>query len=85
MPPNGPDEWRARSLGEQKAAVVPGALLVSPTRHTTSTSGAGDLGGASVVHPAAALAGGKSGHWFVRGRKWYALLPGQVRPLLCMW
>ena len=56
--------------------MVPGALWVSPARPATSTSGAGDLGGASVVCPAAALAGGEGGHCGVRGRKWYALLPG---------
>ena len=56
--------------------MVPGALWVSPTRPATSTSGAGDLGGASVVRPAAALAGGEGGHWHVRGRKWYALRSG---------
>ena len=65
--------------------MVPGTLRVSPARPATSTSGAGDLGGASVVRPTAALAGGKSWYWFVRGKKWYALLPGQVRPLLLMW
>ena len=56
--------------------MVPGALWVSPARPAASTSGADDLGGASVVRPAAGLAGGKSGHWRVWGRKWYALLPG---------
>ena len=65
--------------------MVPGTLWVSPARPAASTSGADDLGGASVVRPAATLAGGEGGHWFVRGRKWYALLPGQVRPLLRMW
>ena len=65
--------------------MVPGALWVSPARPTASTSGAGDRGGASVVRPAAAFAGRECVHWFVRGRKWYALLPGQVRPLLRMW
>ena len=58
---------------------------ISPACPATSTSGAGDLGGASVVLPGAALAGGEGGHWRVRGRKWYALLPGQVCPLLRMW
>ena len=28
--------------------------------------------------PAVALAGGKGGHWRVRGRKWYTLLSGQA-------
>ena len=61
--------------------MVPGALWVSLVRPTTSTCGAGDLGGASVVRPAAALAGGKGGNWRVRGRKWYALLSGQAGPV----
>ena len=57
--------------------MVPGALRVSPARPATSTSGAGDLGGASVVRPAAALAGGEGGHsGGLRGRKWCTLLPG---------
>ena len=63
-------------MGEQKAAVVPGALWVSPARPATSTFGAGDLGVASVVRPAAALASGQGGHWLVRSRKWHALFPG---------
>ena len=65
--------------------MVPGALRVSPARPTTSTFGAGDLGGASVVRPAAALAGGKGGQWRVRRRNWYVFLSWQVRPLLRMW
>ena len=67
MPPNGPDEWRARSrsLGEQKAAVVPDTLWVSPTRPATSTSGQGDLGSTSVVRFAATLTGLEGGHWHV--------------------
>ena len=68
-------------MGEQKAAVVPGALWVSPARPATSTSGAGDLGGASVVRPAAPLAGGEGVHWRVRGRKWCALRSGQAGPV----
>ena len=63
-------------MGEQKAAVVPGALWVSPARPATSTFGAGDLGVAFVVRPAAALASGQGGHWPVRSRKWHALFPG---------
>ena len=69
-------------MGEQKAAVVPGALRVSHTRPATSTFGAGDLGVASVVHPAVTLAGGKSGHWRVRSREWYAVLSGQASSVL---
>ena len=69
-------------LGEQKAAVVPGALRVSPVRPTTSTFGAGDLGIASIVRLPAALAGGKGGHWRVRGRKWYAVLSRQAISVL---
>ena len=66
--------------------MVPGALRVSPARLTTATSGASDLGGASVVRSAAALAGGKGGQWRVQGRSWYAFLSWQVsRPLLRMW
>ena len=61
--------------------MVPGALWVSPARPATSTSGAGGLGGASVVRPAAALAGGKGGNRRVRGRKWCALLSGQAGPV----
>ena len=72
-------------MGEQKAAVVPGALWVSPARPATSTPGADDLGGASVVRPAAALAGGEGVHWRVRGRKWCALLPGQASSVLRVW
>ena len=52
--------------------MVPGALRVSPARPATSTSGAGDLGGAFFVRPAAALAGGKGGQWRVRGRSWFS-------------
>ena len=65
--------------------MVPAALRVSPARPATSTFGAGDLGGASVVCPAAALAGGKGGHWRLRTRKWF---PGQASSqssVLCMW
>ena len=58
-------------------------MWVSPARPATSTSGAGDLGGASVVRPAAAVAVREGGHWRVRGRKRYALLPGQASPVLC--
>ena len=66
--------------------MVPGALWVSPARPATSTSGVGDLRGASVVRPAAALAGGKGGQWCVRSRSWYVFLSWQVsRPLLRMW
>ena len=65
--------------------MVPGALWVSPARPATSTFGAGDLGGASVVRPAAALAGGKGGHWRMRGRKWYTLLSGQASQELRVW
>ena len=49
--------------------MVPGALRVSPARPATSTSGAGDLRGASVVRPAVALPGGEGVHWRVRVRK----------------
>ena len=48
--------------------MVPGALWASPARTAASTSGADDLGDASVVRPAAALAGGEGGHWRVRSR-----------------
>ena len=65
--------------------MVPGALWVSPARPATSTFGTGDLGGASVVRPAVALAGGKGGHWRVRGRKWYTLLSGQASQELRVW
>ena len=62
--------------------MVPGALRVSPARPATSTSGAGDHGGASVVRPAAVLAGGKGGYWRMRGRKWCALWSRQAWPVL---
>ena len=65
--------------------MVPGTLRVSSARPASSTSGAGDLGGASVVCPAAALAGGKGGHWRVGGRKWCHLLSGQASPMLLEW
>ena len=65
--------------------MVPGALRISPARPTTSTPGAGDLGGASVVRLAAALTGGEDGNWRVRGRKWCALLSGQAGPVLRAW
>ena len=54
--------------------MVPGALRISPARPATSTFGAGYPGGASVVRPAAALAGGEHGHWCVRSRNWYVFL-----------
>ena len=69
-------------MGEQKASVVPGALWVSPAGPATSTSRAGDPGGASVVRPAAVLAGWKGGDWFVRGRNWCSLLSGQASSVL---
>ena len=65
--------------------MVPGTLWISPARPTTPTSGAGDLGGASVVRPAATVAGGKGGHWRVRSRKWYAFFPGQASQVLRAW
>ena len=65
--------------------MVSGALWVSPTRPATSTSGAGDLGGVSVVRPAGALTGGEGGNWRVRGRKSYPLLSGQASPLPRLW
>ena len=34
------------------------------------------------MRPAAALAGGEGGHWRVRGRKWFALFPGQGSSVL---
>ena len=72
-------------MGEQKAALVPGALRVTPTRPATSTSGAGDLRGASVVRPATALAGGEGGRWRVRGRKWYPVLSREASSMLRVW
>ena len=65
--------------------MVPGALRVSSARPASSTSGASDLGGASVVRTAAAIAGGKGGHWRMRGRKWYTLLSGQADQELRVW
>ena len=65
--------------------MVPGALWVSPARPATSASGAGDLGGVSVVRPAGAVTGGEGVDWRVRGRKWYPLLFGQVSPLPRLW
>ena len=62
--------------------MVPGALWVSPACPATSTPGADDLGGASVVPPAAALAVGEGGHWRVSDRKWCALLSGQAWQVL---
>ena len=65
--------------------MVPGPLGVSPARPASSISGTGDLGGASVVCPAVALAGRKGGHWGVGGRKWCSLLSGQASPMLPEW
>ena len=62
--------------------MVSGALWVTPSRPSTSTSGAGDLGGASFVCPAAALAGREGGHWWVGDRKWCSLLSRQTSPML---
>ena len=44
MPPNGPDEWRAR-IGhwENRKLVIPGPLWISPAHLATSTSGTGDI------------------------------------------
>ena len=65
--------------------MVPGALRVSPARPATSTSGAGDLRGASVVRPAVALPGGEGVHWRVRVRKWCVILSGQASPVPRVW
>ena len=65
--------------------MVPGALRVSPARPTTSTSGAGDLRGASVVRPAATVADGEVGHWRIRGRKWFSGQAGRQSPVLRLW
>ena len=62
--------------------MVPGALWVSPARPATSTSGAGDLRGASVVPPAAALAVGKGGHLRVRDRSWFSGQVSRQSPVL---
>ena len=64
--------------------MVPGALWISPSRPATSTSGAADLGGASSMRPAAALASGEGDHWHVRGRKWHVLFSGQDCQVLCV-
>ena len=62
--------------------MVPGALRVSPARPATSTSGAADLRGSSVVRPAGALAVGEGGHWRVRGRKWFSGQASRQSPVL---
>ena len=59
--------------------MVPGPLWISSASSATSTSGAGDLGGATfVVRRAAVLTGGNGGHWRVRGRKWCVLFSAQA-------
>ena len=63
--------------------MVPSALRVSPARPATSTPGAGDLRGASVVCPAATVADGEGVHPRMRDRKWCALLSGQAISVLC--
>ena len=62
--------------------MVSGALRVTPSCLSTFTSGAGDLGRPSFVHPFAALAGREGGHWRVRDRKWCSLLSRQASPML---
>ena len=62
--------------------MVPGALWVSPARPATSTSGAGDLGGAFVVPPAAALAVGEGGHLRVQDRSWFSGQVSRQSPVL---
>ena len=62
--------------------MVSGALWVTPSRPSISTSGTGDLGGPSFVRPAVALVGREGGHWRVRDRKWCPLLSRQASPTL---
>ena len=63
--------------------MVPSPLRVSLARPTTSTSGAVDLRGASVVCPPAAVADGEGVHLRMRDRKWCTLLSGQAISMLC--
>ena len=63
--------------------MVPGTLWISPARPTTPASGAGDLRGASVVRPPAAVADEEGVHLRMRDRKWCTLLSGQAISMLC--
>ena len=63
--------------------MVPSALRVSPASPATSTSGAVDFRGASVVCPAAAVTDGEGVHLRMRDRKWCTLLSGQAVSVLC--
>ena len=65
--------------------MVPSAFRVSHARPATSTPGAGDLGGASIVRPAATVADGEGVNWRMRDRKWCALLSGQTSSVLRGW
>ena len=65
--------------------MVPSAFWVSHARLATSTPGAVDLGGASIVRPAATVADGEGVHWRMRDRKWCALLSGQASSVLRGW
>ena len=65
--------------------MVPSAFRVSHARPATSTPGAGDLGGASLVRPAATVVDGEGVHWCMRNRKWCALHSGQASSVLRGW
>ena len=65
--------------------MVPSSLRVSHAGPATSTPGAGDLGGASIVRPAATVVDGEGVHWRMQGRKWCPLLSGQASSVLRLW
>ena len=65
--------------------MVPSAFRVSPARPATSTPGAVDLGGASIVRPAATVVDGEGVHWRMRDRKLWPLLSGQASSVLRGW
>ena len=65
--------------------MVPSALRVSPLCPATSTTGAGDLGGASIGRPAATVADGEDVHWHMQDRKWCAFFSSHAISVLREW